>query len=324
LSGSSIGMMESHTLSYKAPLYGRRSGQILLRPLRFKDFKEFFPQKKFDELLKIHTVTGGTPAYMWQFDQKISFKAILKERVFNNREYLYNEVEFILKEELREPRTYLSILKAIALGKRKFGEIVNDTGLQKNIIMKYLHVLEDLHLIRKEVPVTEEKPLSSKKGIYCLQDQFFIFWFNYIFPFKSDLELARFDNVFIELDKSFTFLVSQNYERLAQEILMDNSKKIFPLLRIGRWWDGNSEIDIIALNEKENKILFTEVKCSRQKVGTNIYNDLKKKAEKVKWGGGNRKEYFCLFSKNGYTEDMIELARKEKVHLFFKDELLEV
>lgn len=324
LSGSSIGMMEMETLAYKAPLYGRRSGQILLSALRFEDFKKFFPDKKIDGLLKIHTVTDGTPAYILQFSQSLSFKNALKKCIFDTRGYLYNEVEFILKEELREPRTYLSILKAIALGKRKFGEIVNETGLQKNIIMKYLHVLEDLHLIKKGVPVTEKTPLRSKKGLYLLEDQFFIFWFNYIFPFKSELELERYDNVFLELNKSFNSLIAQDYEKVAAEIVMNYSKEIFPLLKIGRWWDSNDEIDIIGLNEKENKILFGEAKWSNKKVGINIYDDLKRKAKKVKWGKDKRKEHFCMFSKSGFTDDMLKIAQKENVYLFHKDKLKKI
>lgn len=322
LSGSSIGMMERETLAYKSPLYGRRSGQILLRNLGFEDFKKFFPHKKFDQLLSIHTITGGAPAYILQFSSKMSFKANLKKHIFNTEGYLYNEVEFILKEELREPGTYLSILRAISLGKRKFGEIVNETGLEKNIIMKYLHVLEELHLVKKDVSITEKSRLRSKRGFYLLQDQFFIFWFNYIFPFKSDLELGKYDNVFLELDKGFNLLISQDYEKVAGDILIDYTKSIFPLLKLGRWWDNNAEIDIVGLNEKENKILFGEVKWSNKNVGTNIYRELKGKAQNVQWGRKDRKEYFCLFSRSGFTDEMIKLAGKEKIYLFHKDKLL--
>ena len=43
LNGSSIGMMESHVLGYRSPLYGRRSGQWKLKPFHFKDISGFFP-----------------------------------------------------------------------------------------------------------------------------------------------------------------------------------------------------------------------------------------------------------------------------------------
>jgi len=319
LSGSSIGMMEAETLSHKAPLYGRRTGQILVKPLRFSEVKEFFPRRSLNDILNIHTVAGGIPAYILQVKQKGSFKNAVEQNFLRPQAYLYNEVEFILKEELREPRTYFSILRAVALGKRKFGEIVNDTGLQKNIIMKYLGVLEDLHLLKKDLPITEKIPMRSKKGLYSIEDQFFIFWFNYIFPFKSELELGKTSSLWAKFSREFNLLVSKNYERVARDIVVDNEGLFFPMLRVGRWWDNNEEVDLVALNEEENKILFSEVKWSNKQVGTNVYDNLKRKARIVEWGKPGRIEFFALFSKSGFTSAMKTIAVKEKVILFKGD-----
>jgi hypothetical protein len=320
LSGSSIGMMETETLAYKAPLYGRRSGQILVKPLSFIQASKFFPSLNFEDFMKIHTIVGGTPAYLLQFEDKLSVKENLKKHIFSPTDYLYNEVEFILREELREPRTYLSILRAIAYGKHKFGEIVNDTGLQKNVIMKYLHILEDLHLITKEVPVTEKNPQLSKKGLYRLTDQYFIFWFNYVFPYKSELEMGNTGVVFQKFEQSFDKLIANNYECVAIEILREKSSRLFPFLKIGRWWNKNEEIDIVATNDEDNKILFGEVKWSDKQVGTNIYEDLKRKAQFVEWGKSGRKEYYALVSKSGFTKDMLKLAEQEHIFLVNKSE----
>lgn len=322
LSGSSIGMMETETLAYRAPLYGRRSGQILVKSLSFTQSHRFFTNLKFEDFVLIHTITGGIPAYLLQFDKNLSLIENIKKYILDPKQFLYNEVEFILREELREPRTYLSILKAIAYGKRKFGEIVNDTGLQKNIIMKYLHILESLHLIKKEIPVTEKNPHLSKKGLYRLEDQFFIFWFNFVFPYKSELEIEKIGLVISQFKLKFGLLVTNNYERIACEILNEVSDKIFPFLKIGRWWDRNEEIDIVATNEEENKILFCEVKWSNKQVGTDIYNNLRRKSQLVEWGKKGRKEYFCLFSKSGFTPEMKQLARDEKIILFEKDHIV--
>lgn len=324
LSGSSIGMMETETLDYKAPLYGRRSGQILVKPLTFNQSWKFFPSLKFDDFINVHTIVGGTPAYLLQFDKHLSVNENLRKHIFSPTDYLYNEIEFILREELREPRTYVSILRAVAYGKRKFGEIVNDTGLQKNIIMKYLHILEDLHLIVKEVPVTEKNPQLSKRGLYRLSDQYFIFWFNYVFPYKSELEMGKTELVFQKLKQTFNTLVADNYERIAIEILREQPTRVFPFLKIGRWWEKNEEIDIVATNDEENKILFCEVKWSNKQVGTNIFDDLKRKAKNVKWGKEGRKEYYILFSKSGFTNDMLKLAKQEHVYLVNKNELIEM
>ena len=96
-------------------------------------------------------------------------------------------------------------------------------------------------------------------------------------------------------------------------------KEIFPFSRVGRRWEGNEEIDLIALNENTNQILFGEAKWSNKQVGTNIYEDLKAKAQKVGWGKKGREETFALFSKSGFTPDMKKLAAKERVLLFEKD-----
>ncbi len=321
LLGSSIAMMESETLIHKSPLYGRRTGQLLLKSLQFREFQEFFPKLDFEKSLEIYSITGGMPAYILQLNQTSSLRANIKEKIFQKTEFLYNEIEFILKEELREPRNYLSILRAISFGKRKFGEIVNDTGLKKNILTKYLKVLEQLQLIQKETPVTEKNPEKSRKGLYLIDDNFFRFWFRYVYPYKSDLEMERFDEVERKMEESLIDLHAIAYEQISKELLWEISQKFFRFERVGKWWDKNEEIDVVATNQEEKKIVFGEVKWTNKKVGTNIYNDLKQKSTLVDWNNGSRKEFFVLFSKNGFTDGMIRLTKKENVVLFEKDKI---
>jgi len=322
LSGSSISMMESEVLIYKSPLYGRRTGQILLKPLSFKESRKFFPHKNFEEFLSIFSVTGGIPAYLFQIDPNLSLEENIEKKIFLKTEFLHNEVEFILKEEIREPKNYLSILKAISWGKRKFGEIVNETGLQKNVLTKYLNTLEKLQVTEKEVPVTEKNPQKSRKGLYQISDNFFRFWFQYVFPYKSDLEIGRFNEVFRKIKESFQILEATVYEKVCRETIWDLSDKIFRFERVGRWWEKEREIDIVGLNQETKEIIFGEAKWSQKPVGINIFLDLKKKAKSVQWHRGRRKEYYILFSKSGFTKDMKELAKKEKVFLVEQNKLI--
>ncbi len=322
LCGSSIGMMESETLAYKAPLYGRRTAQMLVKPFSFFDAWHFFPDLDFDAFLKVYSVAGGNPAYLLKIKDAKNLEDALKHYVFKPMELLFDEVEFILKEELREPRQYMSILKTISFGCRKFGEIVNETGFEKSSLHKYLFTLEDLHLIEKEVPVTEKSPEKSRKGLYQIQDQFVKFWFNYVYPFKSEIEIGNFQAALTQWEKSFENVVAQNYELIVREMARKEQKNIFDFSRVGRWWEANEEIDLIALNEHTNQILFGEAKWSDKQVGKNIYEDLKRKSQRVTWGKKDRKEYFALFSKSGFTPDMKKLAEKEKVFLFEKDKLI--
>lgn len=322
--GSSMSIMESEALTYKAPLYGRRTGQILLPPLKFKEARQFFPKMNFAEFLRVFTIIGGVPAYLNQFDQNLSLEENIREKIFSRTEFLHNEVEFILKEELREPKNYLSILKAISLGKRKFGEIVNETGLEKNVMHKYLGTLQKLHIMEKEVPVTEKIPQKSRKGIYKITDNFFRFWFQYIFPYSSDLEIENFIEVERKMKESFINLESLTYEDVCYQLLLDLQDKVFPrgFGRLGRWWDKNEEIDLVGYNENTRQIIFGECKWSNKPVGINIYEDLKRKSALVEWGNGQRKEYFILFSKSGFTKEMTKIAEVDGIFLIDQDKLI--
>jgi len=324
LCGSSISMMEDEVLSYKAPLYGRRTGQIFLKPFPFFEAKKFYPNASFDRCLELYSVAGGNPSYLKIFNPRLSLETNIKKNILQPEAFLYNEVEFILREELREPRNYFAILKAIALGKNKISEIANETGLPKGILHKYLFILEDIHTIQKEVPITEKNPLKSRRGIYKLQDQFFKFWFKYILPNKGNIEESRCDFVLKKIKENFNLIVSENYEIAAKEVIKNHEIRFFPINKIGRWWDRNEEIDIVALNEKENKILFCEVKWSNKPVGVDIYDSLKRKSLKVELNKDKRNEYFCLFSKSGFTEGMLKSAKKEKVTLFHKDKIIKI
>ena len=326
LLGSSISMMEKTVLFHKAPLYGRRTGQFLIKPFNFRQFKLAFPNRDFDEILAIYSMVGGTPFYWNRFKDK-NYWDTIKEEILTKGEPLYEEVEFLLREELKEPRNYFVILEALSLGKHKLSEIINETGFDKGIVSRYLSILDSLQITEKEIPVTEKKPQKSRKGIYKIYDNFFHFWFQLIFRNKSLLEEGRIEEVLFMIKSAMTNLLSRNYEKIAGEILSDallDGKSPFIPLSLGRWWDRRGEIDLVALNPRTNEILFGEVKWSLKPVGIDIYQDLKRKSQLVAWGKADRKEYFALFSKSGFTPDMKKLAKEQKVYLFEKDKLMEI
>jgi AAA+ ATPase superfamily predicted ATPase len=332
LSGSSIAMMESETLIYSSPLFGRRTGQLLIKPLNFNQSWQFFPEKSFEDFLSIYTIAGGMPAYLLRFDKALKFEENIYKNVFDSSSFLFNEIEFFLREELRDPKTYLSILMAIAFGKRKHSEISNYAGLDGSALNKYLTVLINLQLIEKETPITEVRPEKSRKGLYRLSDNFFIFWFQYIFQYRSHLEIGNTDFVLKKMfgglrrnqsvNSSFKLLEAYIYENVCRELVNDFEKEIGFFDRVGRWWGAEKEIDVVGLNDETKEIIFGECKWSQKPVGTNIYEDLRQKAKFVDWHQNTRKEYFILFSKSGFTDSMRALAKKESVFLVDKNKLV--
>lgn len=262
---------------------------------------------------------GGNPSYLSRVLPSVSFEENIRNSILWPSSPLYSEVEFLLREELREPRNYLAILKAVAINKTLISEIANETGLDKSSLHKYLFVLEDLQILHKEYPVTEKNPMKSKKGLYRLQDQYFKFWFRYVFPNKSKIEEGKVDSVLEAIKADINSLMAENYELVARQVLTRTEDRIRGFDKIGRWWDRNEKIDVVAINEKTGEILFGEAKWSNKPVGTNILDDLKRKATLVDWRRGKRKEYYCLFSKSGFTEALLQVARQENVILFRQD-----
>lgn len=320
LSGSSIGMMEKHILNYQAPLYGRRSGQILVKPFSFFELESIFPKLKFSQRLELFAITGGTIAYLKPFiDYQKNIWAGVSDLILQKEKFLYEEVEFILREELREPRNYFSILLAISLGKRKMSNIINETGFDKSMVSSYLSVLEKLQITKKEVPITEKNYYKSKKGLYSISDPFFVFWFRYILKNRSLLESGKKKEVLAEIKEGLLEQTSFLYEKIAREFVL---KKIGDYQKIGGWWDKNEEIDVVGINNKTKEIIFGECKWTNKKVGTNIFENLKRKTDLVDWHSKDRKEKFILFTKSGFTKNMLKLAREEKIILVHQDKVI--
>ncbi|MBI3413669.1 MAG: ATP-binding protein [Candidatus Aenigmarchaeota archaeon] len=295
LLGSSITMMENYVLDYRSPLYGRRSGQLKLEPLKFKHIKEFLPSYKIEELIKVYGVTDGIPQYILKFDYKKSFIENLKEHVLKKGEFLHQECEILLKQELREIGNYSTILKAISFGRGKFGEIANLTGLDKTLVSKYLDNLINLHIIRKEFPVTETKEVRNAR--YMFEDNYFNFWFRFVYPNKSIIEEGRHEELISSIKTDLNQYVSAVFEKVCKQLLWDISLPV-RFDKLGRWWHKDREIDLVGLNEKTKEILFAECKWQDKVNPEKILQELKEKAEYVDWNNGKRKEHFCIIAKS--------------------------
>lgn len=299
LCGSTVSMMED-LLSYKSPLYGRRTGQWKLMPLRFNESIKFFPKYSMEEKVKAYSILGGIPLYLNAFDDRKDVYTNIEEKILTKGEILYEEVEFLFREELRDYSTYLSVLEAIARGNTRLSEIANYSKIQAKDLPKYLSVLMKLDLIEKIFPVTEKK--KTKRTIYKIKDNFFDFYFRFVYPFKNELELGNTKKVMSIIKKDINAFVGKKFEDISREFLYEmNFKGLLPFRfsDIGSWWEKDKEIDILAFDREEKKILFCEVKWEDLSVSEaeEIFENLKKKAESVKWFNKMRKEYFCLIGK---------------------------
>lgn len=309
LCGSLISMMYSEVLSYDSPLYGRRTAQIKLQPISFEYYKEFFDNKSKRELIEFYSITGGIPKYILEFDRNKSPLWNIENNIFNKDNFLYSEPKFLLQEEINDLSRYFSILNSIALGNTKLSSICSHLGLNSSSMTSYITKLIDLDILEKEVPVTENIE-NGKKGLYKIKDNYLKFWFSYVYPYQSYLEIENLSYPLEKIKNEFNLWVSKIYEDLARETVLNNSEIPFPIKKLGRWWNNNEEIDIVGLGD--NEIIFGECKWSNKKVGLSVLLSLKEKSKSVKWSNNSRKEYFILFSKEGFSDDLISLSKKDK------------
>jgi len=299
--GSSMGMVEKSLLGHTTPLYGRRTRQMKIEPMRFSALKEFFPGKSFEELLGIYAVLGGTPAYLLEFEEDIF--TTIRNKFLEKDQFLFKDAEFVLRGELKEPRYYFSIIRSIASGNTGLGHIMNDTGLSKDVVSKYLATLQDLDVIERLWPVTE-KP-KSRKGIYKIKDNYFKFYFRFIFPNLEYIEIGETDFLLEKIKENFTDYLGGIFEDVLIEILKERRDLLpFKPTKIGRWWGKGHEIDICAIDERHGNILFLEAKYTRKKVGKELFLRLTDKAKDVKWRNKSRKEFYMLLSKGGFKKDL--------------------
>lgn len=308
LCGSLISMMYSEVLAYDSPLFGRRTAQIKLKPIDFKYYPEFFKEKSHHSLIEMYSITGGIPKYILSFDRDRTPLWNIEHNIFDRDNYLYSEPKFLLQEEINDLSRYFSILQSIAAGNTKISSISSQLEIPSSGLTPYISKLIELDILEKEIPVTEDIK-NSKKALYKIKDNYLNFWFNYVYPYQSYLEIENLTYPLEKIKSSFDLWVSKIYEDLSRENLMWENKVPFPIKSLGRWWDKNEEIDVVALGE--NEILFGECKWSNKHVGLSVLYKLKEKAKAVKWKNGSRKEYYVLFSKSGFSDELIEASQKD-------------
>ncbi|RLE93090.1 MAG: ATP-binding protein [Thermoprotei archaeon] len=320
LCGSSIGMMETDVLGYKSPLYGRRTGQWKVTELKLPYIKSFVPSYTFTELLYLYGALGGVPAYLCKLDPKLKVFENIEKLFLRKGAELYEEAENLLRQELREPRNYKLILEALAEGKRRISEIANTTGLDKAAVSRYMDTLELLDIVSYETPVLE-KP-KTKKRLYYIKDNYFNFWFRYIYPNKDLIEEKRGKIVLEEIIADYNNYMSIVFEKIAKDFVLKISLPI-KIHKIGRhWWKtskGESlEIDLLGFNKNKKEYIIVEVKWSRLKFSDvkRIYKALINKATKLNISG---KLYYCIIAKEIENKDSISGAISNVLLFDLKD-----
>ena len=291
LSGSIYSLMKKIFEDKKEPLFGRADNKIHLKPFTVITLKEIlqehYPSYTNEDLLSFYIFTGGVAKYVELFvdNDAFTFKKQL-DLLFEENSLFIEEGKNLLIEEFgKEYTTYFSILSLIASSKTSRSEIESILG--KNV-GGYLDRLENEYTIIKKV-----KPIFAKEGSRTLKyeiiDNFFHFWFRFIYKNRSAIEIENYDYVKSIVKRDF----STYSGRFLEKYFIEKLKASGNYSNIGTYWEkGNqNEIDIVAINDDTKTMLLAEVKLNAKKINLELLRGKasklvdKKKSYSVKYTG---------------------------------------
>ena len=317
LCGSSLSFMEEQVLGYQSPLYGRRTSQYKIKPFSFFETCDYFNSFSYEEKAFIYGLTSGIPLYISLFRENKSLKQNIIDIFLSSKGYLFEEPANLIKQECRDPSTYNSIIQAIATGATKLSEISNQVGIETGLCTTYIKKLISLGIIIKDYPIY--KP-SKKQTIYLLEDHMFQFWYKFILPNISLINIGMGEKVYEKIEPHFYEFMGYIFEDICKQYLwLLNIREELPLffLKLGRWWGNDprikaeAEIDILAYND-ENQILLGECKWRNEEIDKKVLEKAIFRSELFSFPN----KFIYLFSKTGFTSYCLEYAKTNpSIHL---------
>ncbi len=280
-----------------SPLFGRFLQRLRLKELKIQQIINLHPKKSFNDIVKIYAAIGGVPFYH-QFFQDTNFVTNIIATFFNTGHILNHEVEYLLSTEFKEMSHPLSILHAIGLGNTTTPKIAEYTGMSSNVLKKWLSKLIASEIVQKIVPV-DHSP-KSKVCKYIIIDNSFRFWFNFVDPLKSFIELGSLEKPLNFFRENYPIYLAYTIENLVCDLL----KKSFPI--IGKWWNKEIEIDLIGINHTKKEIIYCDINWENGLPSKDILDGLKRRSENFKKNQKYKTKYLIVSPQKAENSDMSE------------------
>ena len=284
LCGSSMSFMEEQVLGYKSPLYGRRTSQYKIQPFNYLESAEFVPNYSIKEKAIVYGLTNGVAEYLTYFSNDKSLEMNIVENFLQTNGRLYEEPTNLLKQELRQPKTYNDILFSIAQGDTKLNEIASKIGFSSGSLSYYLISLIDLGIVVKKTPVLNRK---SKRPIYAISDTMFAFWYHYVQTNMNMINLGMGEKVYYNIVKEkLNEFMGKVFEKISIEyfeVRLTRGNTPFLPIDYGNWWGNDkrlkmeTEIDMIA-HGQNSQYLFLEAKWRNEKTKNKVLENLIEKS----------------------------------------------
>lgn len=269
VSGSIYRMMEKIFKDERQPLFSRDDYSIRLQPFKtgiIRDIlRDYNPNYTHDDLLALWTYTGGVARYVELLMNNgcTTAQKMIRYICSGSDSYFINEGSKILLQEFgKQYGTYFSIIGQIAHGDVTQREIEGALGMDN--LGGQLRLLDEQYgIIRKKRPIGAKE--GSQTVRYEIRDNFFRFWFRYVYRYSSLIEIQNMPALEKIIAGDYTTFSGIALERWFRLRMMESCR----YLQIGNWWKNmpkgqegqhdEHEIDIVA-EDLDGKVSAYEVK----------------------------------------------------------------
>jgi AAA+ ATPase superfamily predicted ATPase len=324
LCGSLIAHMES-LLSERNPLYGRRTFSLSLGPMSLREAVQFLPNYSVTDQIAAYATFGGIPHYLQMCDPDASLRENIDRLLLSKTGALFEEPEFMLQSELKEPRRYASIVAAIARGGTKLGEVVNRVpGIKDTAqITPYLEPLIRMRIIERVRSLDADE--NSRDNRYYVSDPLFRFYYRFILPNASPISLGFGRQVYErQIQPHLSEYMGWAFEQICRNHIRLHAQERFdvPASEIGKIWGPDFDIDVAGSLLDQSRI-FGECKWENALVGESIHRNLLENISKSKFFTEGRTQNTIYFSRKGFTVGLQKLADTDAgIQLIGTDELV--
>ncbi len=319
LCGLSQNMMYGLFLDSTAPLYGRADEIVRLAPIRLPYIQEALHLNAMNAIEE-YAVWGGVPRYWELRENRSSLDDALWHNILSVNGTLYEEPIKLFQDDVKDIVKTSTIMSYIGTGANRLSEIAARCNEPATNLSRPLKKLIDLGFLEKDVPFgIDEK--NAKKSLYKIADPFMAFYYQFVVPNRSFIELGRRLPIEQALTAHFSVYVSMQWEKLCRDAVTGNMVNGVVYGKAKRWWGSvlnedkkpeQVEFDIIAESLDKKYLLVGECKWTTQENGNQLTNELLRKANLLPFAK-NYTIISVLFLKNAPKDDAGNVMLPEDV-----------
>lgn len=303
LTGSTFSVVRREILDGHAPLYRRHTWAYELLPLLPADLAAFFPGYTAEQLIETYAVLGGMPRNLTAVDAQAPLVRNVERELLSPAGSLFNEVRLLLHEELKgEVDVYGRVLGAMAASQHRRQDIAAAANLTLGATQHYLDDLLSNGLIEHRLPLGRLHD-EGRQGTYHILDPFLRFWHRWLAPHEALLEInQRQAETLGEIRNNLPMIVAPVWEGIARQHLLrawGQRQLPFAVQEIGSWWARGAQIDLVAVNRTERRVVFGEARWRATPVTTADLNALMEKG--LLWLRGDTARWdvhYAFFARN--------------------------